>query len=35
MRSSPVIGDKRYNDQTSDYSVQAVNDQLAREQNSS
>lgn len=27
------IGDKRYNDQTSDYSVQAVNDQLAREQN--
>lgn len=28
-----VIGDKRYNDQISDYSVQAVNDQLAREQN--
>ena len=28
-----VIGDKRYNDQTSDYSVAAVNDQLAREQN--
>ncbi len=27
------IGDKRYNDQTSDYSVQAVNDELAREQN--
>ena len=26
------IGDKRYNDQTSDYSVQAVNDALAREQ---
>ncbi len=26
------IGDKRYNDQTSDYSVQAVNDGLAREQ---
>ena len=28
-----VIGDKRYNDQISDYSVQAVNDELAREQN--
>jgi len=28
-----VLGDKRYNDQTSDYSVAAVNDQLAREQN--
>ena len=27
-----ALGDKRYNDQTSDYSVQAVNDQLAREQ---
>jgi uncharacterized protein (DUF885 family) len=27
-----VIGDKRYNDQTSDYSVAAVNDELAREQ---
>ena len=27
-----VIGDKRYNDQTSDYSVAAVNDTLAREQ---
>jgi uncharacterized protein (DUF885 family) len=27
------LGDKRYNDQTSDYSVQAVNDSLAREQN--
>lgn len=27
------IGDMRYNDQTSDYSVQAVNDRLAREQN--
>src|SRR5580704_11193180 len=27
------IGDKRYNDQTSDYSVKAVNDALAREQN--
>ncbi len=26
------IGDKRYNDQTSDYSVQAENDRLAREQ---
>jgi uncharacterized protein (DUF885 family) len=26
------LGDKRYNDQTSDYSVQAVNDALAREQ---
>jgi len=26
------IGDKRYNDQTTDYSVAAVNDQLAREQ---
>jgi uncharacterized protein (DUF885 family) len=26
------LGDKRYNDQTSDYSVQAVNDGLAREQ---
>jgi len=26
------IGDKRYNDQTSDYSVEAVNDALAREQ---
>jgi uncharacterized protein (DUF885 family) len=26
------IGDKRYNDQTSDFSVQAVNDTLAREQ---
>jgi uncharacterized protein (DUF885 family) len=28
-----TIGDKRYNDQISDYSVQAVNDELAREQN--
>jgi uncharacterized protein (DUF885 family) len=28
-----VLGDKRYNDQISDYSVQAVNDALAREQN--
>jgi len=27
------LGDKRYNDQTSDYSVKAVNDALAREQN--
>ena len=27
-----IIGDKRYNDQTGDYSVAAVNDQLAREQ---
>ncbi len=27
------LGDKRYNDQTSDYSAQAVNDALAREQN--
>ena len=27
-----IIGDKRYNDQTSDYSVQAYNDRLAREQ---
>ena len=27
-----TIGDKRYNDQISDYSVRAVNDQLAREQ---
>jgi uncharacterized protein (DUF885 family) len=27
-----VIGDKRYNDQISDYSVRAVNDELAREQ---
>jgi uncharacterized protein (DUF885 family) len=27
-----TLGDKRYNDQTSDYSVQAVNDTLAREQ---
>ena len=27
-----TIGDRRYNDQTSDYSVQAVNDALAREQ---
>ncbi len=27
-----VIGDKRYNDQVSDYSVRAVNDELAREQ---
>ncbi len=27
-----TIGDLRYNDQISDYSVQAVNDQLAREQ---
>ena len=27
------IGDKRYNDQISDYSVKAVNDTLAREQN--
>jgi uncharacterized protein (DUF885 family) len=26
-----VIGDKRYNDQISDYSVRAVNDELARE----
>ena len=26
------LGDKRYNDQPSDYSVQAVNDALAREQ---
>ncbi len=28
-----TLGDKRYNDQISDYSVKAVNDQLAREQN--
>ena len=28
-----TIGDLRYNDQTSDYSVQAINDELAREQN--
>jgi uncharacterized protein (DUF885 family) len=28
-----TIGDKRYNDQISDYSVQEVNDRLAREQN--
>jgi len=28
-----TIGDKRYNDQVSDYSVKAVNDWLAREQN--
>jgi uncharacterized protein (DUF885 family) len=28
-----TIGDKRYNDQISDYSVRAVNDELAREQN--
>jgi len=28
-----LIGDKRYNDQISDQSVQAVNDELAREQN--
>ncbi len=27
-----TIGDKRYNDQISDYSVRAVNDELAREQ---
>ena len=27
-----ALGDKRYNDQLSDYSVKAVNDQLAREQ---
>ena len=27
-----AIGDERYNDQISDYSVQAVNDELAREQ---
>jgi uncharacterized protein (DUF885 family) len=27
------LGDKRYNDRISDYSVKAVNDQLAREQN--
>ncbi len=27
------IGDKRYNDQINDYSVKAVNDALAREQN--
>jgi uncharacterized protein (DUF885 family) len=27
------LGDKRYNDQTTDYSVKAVNDALAREQN--
>jgi uncharacterized protein (DUF885 family) len=27
------LGDKRYNDQISDYSVKAVNDGLAREQN--
>ncbi len=28
-----MIGDKRYNDQIIDYSVRAVNDKLAREQN--
>ena len=28
-----VIGDKRYNDQISDYSVKAVNEELEREQN--
>ncbi len=28
-----ALGDKRYNDQISDYSVKAVNDRLAREQN--
>ena len=28
-----TIGDMRYNDQISDYSVRAFNDQLAREQN--
>jgi len=28
-----TLGDKRYNDQISDYSVKAVNDTLAREQN--
>jgi uncharacterized protein (DUF885 family) len=28
-----TLGDKRYNDQISDYSVKAVNEQLAREQN--
>ncbi len=28
-----LIGDKRYNDQVTDYSVQAVNEELAREQN--
>jgi uncharacterized protein (DUF885 family) len=28
-----TLGDKRYNDQISDYSVKAVNDRLAREQN--
>jgi len=28
-----TIGDKRYNDQVSDYSVKAVNEKLAREQN--
>ena len=28
-----TIGDKRYNDQISDYSVRAVNEKLAREQN--
>ena len=28
-----LIGDKRYNDQISDQSVQAVNDELARERN--
>jgi uncharacterized protein (DUF885 family) len=28
-----ALGDKRYNDQLSDYSVKAVNDKLAREQN--
>jgi uncharacterized protein (DUF885 family) len=27
------IGDKRYNDQITDYSVRAINDELAREQN--
>jgi uncharacterized protein (DUF885 family) len=27
-----IIGDNRYNDRTSDYSVQAINDRLAREQ---
>ncbi len=28
-----TLGDKRYNDQISDYSVKAVNEALAREQN--
>jgi uncharacterized protein (DUF885 family) len=28
-----TLGDKRYNDQISDYSVKAVNDELAREEN--